>query len=134
MQQQRRTKDLLLILARDLAANVSTPTYLVDAEGTLVYFNEAAEALLGQTFQSAGELSAEDMIKRWRPEDPDGTPLAPERIPIVAAVREKRPVHGLLGFTGSDGVRRVIQATAMPLLGAEQRLAGAVAYFWEETR
>lgn len=128
----RRTKDLLLILARDLAANLSTPTYLVDDAGTLVYFNEAAEALLGQTFQSTGELSAEAMIKLWRPTDRDGNPLPAEQIPIVAAVRERRPRQGLLGFTGSDGARRVIHASAVPLLATPERLSGAIAFFWEE--
>ena len=34
-------KPLELILARNLLSSISTPAFLVDAEGTLVFFNEA---------------------------------------------------------------------------------------------
>ena len=37
-------KSLPLILARELAANLSTAMFLLDATGTLVYFNDAAES------------------------------------------------------------------------------------------
>ena len=44
---------LPLILAREFAANVATPFLVLDREGTLVYFNEHAERLIGST---PGEL------------------------------------------------------------------------------
>ena len=35
-------KSLPLILARELASNLATPMFLLDADGILVYFNDAA--------------------------------------------------------------------------------------------
>src|SRR5712692_10134047 len=51
-------KSLPLILARELASNLATPMFLIDAKGTLVFFNEAAELLIGRTFAELGEISA----------------------------------------------------------------------------
>ena len=49
-------KSLPLILARELAANTATPLLVVDPVGTMVFYNEAAEKLLGQSFAHSGEL------------------------------------------------------------------------------
>jgi len=43
-------RNLVLILARDLAEKLATAMFLVDHEGTLVFFNETAEQILGRTF------------------------------------------------------------------------------------
>ena len=47
-------RSLPLILSRELAANLSTPMFLIDAEGTLVYCNEAAELMLGRSVRRDG--------------------------------------------------------------------------------
>ena len=50
----RRHKHLVLILARELASNLATPTLIADADGTLVFYNEAAGTLLGKRFEELG--------------------------------------------------------------------------------
>ena len=61
-------RSLPLILARELAANLSTPMFLIDAEGTLAYCNDAAELMLGRSF---GELGVAKLgIRLQRVEDP----------------------------------------------------------------
>jgi hypothetical protein len=40
-------KPVVLILARELAANVAAPMLVLDCKGTLVFFNEPAVALWG---------------------------------------------------------------------------------------
>jgi hypothetical protein len=47
-------KSLPLILARELASNLATPMFLIDATGTLVFYNEAAELLIGKPFAELG--------------------------------------------------------------------------------
>lgn len=49
-------RSLLLILARELASNVATPMFVVDVHGVLVFYNEAAETLLGQSFSVTGPV------------------------------------------------------------------------------
>lgn len=53
-------KSLPLILARELAANLSTAMFLLDATGTLVFYNDAAEMIIGKPFAELGEISAAD--------------------------------------------------------------------------
>ena len=56
--QERRQKNLILILAREFASKLATATFIADADGNLVFYNEATEDLLGRTFAEAGEMSA----------------------------------------------------------------------------
>jgi PAS domain-containing protein len=49
-------RPLPLILAREFADNVATPFLVLDAEGTLVFFNERAEQIIGTTWAEFGEL------------------------------------------------------------------------------
>jgi PAS domain S-box-containing protein len=56
----RQSRPLPLILARELAANVATPYLVLDAEGTLVYFNERAERIIGATPAEIGELREQE--------------------------------------------------------------------------
>ena len=49
-------KSLPLILARELASNLATPMFLLDAGGMLVFYNDAAAMLLGKPFAELGEI------------------------------------------------------------------------------
>jgi PAS domain-containing protein len=108
------------------------PLFVVDAEGSLAYFNEAAEPLLGGPYAEVGPLPAEEWSMLWAPTDVEGTPLPFERLPIIVALRERRPMHGWLRIVGLDGVRRPIEATAFPLESPDGAVEGAAALFWEQ--
>src|SRR6187402_1114437 len=114
--QQRRPKNLVLILAREFASKLATPTFVNDAEGTLVYYNEPAEVVLGRSFAEAGEMPAEQWSSLFSVERPDGTTMPLEEIPGGIAMIERRPAHRELRMTGLDGVRRDLSVTAFPLL------------------
>ena len=47
-------RPLELILARNFLSSVSTAAFLVDGEGMIVFYNEAAGDLLGPRFEEAG--------------------------------------------------------------------------------
>jgi PAS domain-containing protein len=128
-----RQKNLLLILARDVASKLATPMFVVDAEGTLVYFNEAAEPVLGETFSDIGELKAEEWMDVWKPCDFDRRPIPPMELPLGIALFERRPAHREFMIAGADGVDRRVAATALPLLARRDELVGAVALFWDRT-
>jgi PAS domain-containing protein len=124
-------RNLILILARDLTSRLANPAVVIDAEGNLVYFNEAAEPVLGRTYAEAGELRAGEWATEWDPRDPDGNPVPLEELPLGVAFREGRPTHRALTITGGDGVVRDIESTAIPLCPREGLILGAVALFWE---
>jgi PAS domain-containing protein len=124
-------RNLILILARDLTSRLATPAFVVDADGTLAYFNEAAEPVLGRTYAEAGELAAGAWAAEWDPTDPDGHPIPLEELPLGIAFREGRPAHRPMRITGGDGVVRDIEVTAFPLCPRPDLILGAIAVFWE---
>ena len=124
---------LVLILARGLASSIATPMFLVDKGGTLVYYNEAAEQILGQTYAEAGEMSPEEWGTAFAPEDPDtGDKLDPQALPLTVALSERRPAHRRMAITGIDGERRRINVTAFPFFARTDEFVGAVAIFWQQ--
>lgn len=127
-------KELEVILMRQLADCLAMPIFIVNAQGTLLFYNEPAEVLLGQRFEETGELTTEQWATAFVPTDHRNRPLLPEKVPLVIALREKRPVHASLRIRGLDKVVRDIQATCFPLVGRANRFLGAVAIFWEVAR
>jgi PAS domain-containing protein len=123
---------LALILARELSSQLSTATFIADADGDLVFYNEAAEEILGRTFAEAGAISASDWTSLYGIEDLDGSTLPLERNPGWIALAERRPAHARLVIVGLDGMRRQISVTALPLFSRPTDVVGMIAIFWEE--
>jgi PAS domain-containing protein len=126
-----QNRALPLILAREFAANVATPLAVFDADGSLIFFNEPAEEIMGQTSTEVGELAEAEWRARFSVERPDGSPIASEDTPTAVARREGRPTHDTLVYTMLDGTRRTISVTATPILEREDELVGVIALFWE---
>ena len=124
-------KSLPLILARELGSNLATPMFLIDGAGTLVFYNEAAELLIGRPFAEVGEMPALDFGEELRMSDSDGAPLRRRDTPAGIAFFERRPAHRMVMATGYDGVRRRVEATAYPLFGSTDDLHGVLTVFWE---
>jgi PAS domain-containing protein len=125
-------KAVELILMRQLASCLSVPVFLVDPEGTLLYYNEPAERLLGSRYDETGEMPASEWSTVFTPTAEDGSTLPPEELALAAALRKWHPAHRGLIIRGLDGVTRRIAVTAFPLEGQGGRRLGAVAIFWEE--
>jgi PAS domain-containing protein len=128
----RRHKHLALIIARELASQLSTATFIADADGNLVFYNEAAEEILGRTYAEAGAMPASAWPSLFRIEALDGTPLPLEKLPGGIALTERRPAHDRICIVGLDGKRRVISVTAIPLFAHPTEVVGMVAHFWED--
>jgi PAS domain-containing protein len=125
--------NLVLILARGLASSIATPVFLVDPDGTLAYFNEPAEEILGQTYAETGELKMDDWGTMFSPQDREsGEHIQPEALPLATAIQERVPAHRQMRITGFDGEQRDIAVTAFPLWARTDEFVGAVAIFWEE--
>src|ERR1041385_1888709 len=98
---KRRTKvssvtqqrPLELILARNLMSALSTPAFLVDEGGILVFYNEAAGIMLGKRFEELGTVGAAEWGWLVGPFDEGGEPIPYDDLPLVAAVRDGRPAH-----------------------------------------
>jgi PAS domain-containing protein len=122
-------KPIELILARNLMSSLSTPAFLVDEEGELVFFNDAAGALLGKRFEEVGKMTPEEWGTMFGPIDHDGTPIPFDRLPLTIALRQGRPAHSLFRIRSLDETEHEIEVSAMPIVttGGSR---GAMAIFW----
>ena len=120
-----------LILLRQFASCLAMPIFIVDPMGTLLYYNEPAEAILGQRFSETGELSKEALATTFHPMDDDGRPLPIEQVPVIEALVKGEPVHKFMCLKGIDGVKRRIEATGFPLIGQDKKIIASVSIFWE---
>jgi PAS domain-containing protein len=127
------SRSLPLILARELAANLATPMFLMDPGGMLVFYNDAAALLLGKSFAELGEIPSGEFGAALELSTPDGERLLRRDTPSGIAFFEHRPSHQTVLATSYDGIRRAYEATAYPLLGATGEMHGVLAVFWEDT-
>lgn len=124
-------RDIEIILTRHWASHLTTPIFLVDPQGDLLYYNEPAEVILGRRFSETGRMGADEWSIAFKFSDENGNPVRREDLPLTIALTECRPVHRRLWLVGLDKVRRQIRTTCLPLIGQADRFLGAVALFWE---
>jgi PAS domain-containing protein len=127
-------KPLELILARNLLTSISTPAFLVDAEGTLVFYNEAAAAVLGRTFEEKGQMTAEEWTAAYGPLSEDGAPLEFDTLTLTQAIREGRPAHGAFRIRTARRTTEAIEATAFPIVATDEGSSGAMIMFWPRSQ
>jgi PAS domain-containing protein len=121
---------LPLILARELAANLATPMFLIDAGGILVFCNEAAELLLGKSYSEIGGITALEFGAMLELGNVDGTPLRRRDSPAGVAFYEREPAHRTLLATTLEGTRQPFEVTAYPLFGHVDEMHGVLTVFW----
>jgi PAS domain-containing protein len=117
-----------LILARNLMSVLETPSFMVDNEGVLVFYNEAAGALLGKRFEETGRLSRE----QWNeigPVDLEGNPISSGDLPLTVALREGRPSHGRFNICTDESTVVEVETSAVPLISGGN-FHGAMVVFW----
>jgi PAS domain-containing protein len=124
-------KNLVLILAQQLASNVATPMFLLDPRGMLVYYNEPAAELIGQPFAEVGEMDARDWGARFDPKALDGSDLDLQAMPPALALTEQKPGHQIITAVDGSGQRRRVAITAFPLFARADEFVGVITIFWE---
>jgi PAS domain-containing protein len=122
-------RPLELILARNLMSALSTPAFLVDEGGLLVFYNEAAGMLLGKRFEELGTVGPQEWGSLFGPFDESGAPIPYDDLPIVRAVRAGRPAHAEMTVRSTDGTEHEVEVSAFPIL-TPHGSQGAIAVFW----
>ena len=117
-----------LILARNLMSVLETPAFMVDTEGVLIFYNDAAGALLGKRFEETGRLTRE----QWNdigPVDRAGNPIPSQDLPLSVALREGRPAHGRFNICTDSRAILEVETSAVPLVSGGT-FHGAMVVFW----
>lgn len=98
-QDQRGAPDeqpLELILARNLISIITLAAVLVDVDGHIVFYNDAAAVMIGARFEETGSLAREQWNAEFGPLDEQGRPLDSDRLALTVALREGRAAYGAL--------------------------------------
>ena len=122
-------RSIELILARNLLSSLSTPAFLASGPGEIIFYNEAAGAILGQRFEETGKLSPEEWTNAFGPFDEDGEPIPLEEQPLTVALRGDRPGHAVYRIRSQSGVEHQIEASGLPIVGIDG-FQGAMVFFW----
>jgi PAS domain-containing protein len=129
------SQPLELILARNLISGITLAAFLVDPNGELVFFNDAAGELIGRRFEEVGRLKREEWNSTFGPFDEFGQLTPTDSMPLTKALRDGLPAHDRFRVSVGDGDKLLeVDVSALPLTTAEG-FQGAIVVFWEpETR
>jgi len=129
-------RNLVLILARAFAAQLATAVFLLDPEGTIIYYNEAAEELTGRPFIEGAGLTIDEWMTRTRPRDTGGLDVGVQDLPLGTTMLKQQPAHGIVVFRTADGVDRRVETASFPLFAHTEDFVGSFSVVWpiEEDR
>jgi PAS domain-containing protein len=132
MTTQSGQQSVEMILVRHLAGYLFVPALVMDTTGTVIFYNEPAERILGVRFEETGRIDPEDAERLVElSDDPNASPEDAKR-PLLIALQQRRPAHARRWLLRrSDRVRLQVELTAFPIIDQEERLLGAMAMFWE---
>jgi PAS domain-containing protein len=118
-----------LILARNLVSAITLAAFLVDPEGRLVFFNDAAGELVGKRFEEVGRLRQEEWASEFGPFDEFGEVLPTDSLPLTVALRDGLPAHDRFHMSARDEELVEVDVSALPLATADG-FQGAIVVFW----
>ena len=111
----------------------ATPGFVVDREGTLLYYNEAAESALGLPYAETGRMRADEWAKLFEPTRDDGSLVPLDELPTAIVLTRHEPSHQAFTIRTAEGEHRKVAVTALPLFAHADELVGALAVFWEDS-
>lgn len=120
-----------MILMKQLASHLATPIVLVDLQGDVVFFNTAAEQILGTRFEEVRGMARGQWLDAVRAQQTDGASIDADDRALVKAVDRDEPSHVHFRLQGLDGIYREVEGIAFPMIGQSGRKLGAVGVFWE---
>ena len=97
--------------------------YTTDAEGYITYFNEPAAELAGRR----PRIGKDRWCVTWRLRTENGQPLPLDQCPMAVALKEARPVRGIVAWAlRPDGTQIPFMPYPTPLFDETGKLIGAI--------
>jgi PAS domain-containing protein len=123
------TQPVEQILARNLVSGITLAAFLVDPDGVLLFFNDAAGELIGRRFEEVGRLRREEWSSEFGPFDEFGKLMPTDSLPLTVALREGLPAHDRFRVSVADDELVEVDVSALPLATADG-FKGAIVVFW----
>jgi PAS domain-containing protein len=119
-----------LIIARNLISSVELAAFIVDPDGVIAFFNDAAGELIGRRFEEVGPLGRDEWNSEIGPFDEFGQLMPTDDLPLSVALREGLPANGRFHVRTQAGELIEVDVAALPLTTA-QGFEGAIVVFWQ---
>lgn len=110
-------------------SNMTEGAILYDAEGNVVLSNGAAREILG----SDPKTSVDERTEQYSDRNLDGRPMEPDETPAARGLRGETVQEMRMRLTRTDGMERVISASASPVFSASGSILGATTVFRDVT-
>ena len=123
------TQAVELILARNLLSAVELAAFIIDTDGTVVFFNDSAGTLIGRRFEEVGPLHRDQWSSEFGPFDEFGQLVPTDSLPLSVALREGLPANGHFSVRLEEGDLVPVEVSALPLVTANG-FQGAIVVFW----
>jgi PAS domain-containing protein len=123
--------EIEIILSRQLADCLSVPVFIIDTTGNLIFYNAAAEEVLGKSFEETGEMPVEVWSVIFKPIDQFHAAMPPGELPLVKTLKDQLPYHKSFWINSLKGQVEKIALTSYPIINRENKFLGAVAMFWK---
>jgi PAS domain-containing protein len=118
-----------MILARNLVSGLDLASFLIDADGVIVFFNDAAGELVGRRFEEVGRIGRDEWGERFGPFDELGELIPNEDLPLTVALRTGLPSNGQVHMRLGGDQLVAVEVSALPLGGADG-FKGALVVCW----
>lgn len=107
------------------------PIAITDTAGTVIFYNEHAEAVLNQRFDETGDLPVSEWSSIFAVADENRQLIPFDEWPLTIAYQHKKAVSRIVWLRCRDGEWRNISFTAFPIVGLAGQQLGAITVFWE---
>jgi len=103
---------------------------MAEPSGRVTYANAAAHALFSHDVE---RLTPAERARRWVTRHVDGSPMAPEDLPTMRAIRGERLRDFEYRITHADGTERLVLVSSEPIEGPDGHALGAACVFEDVT-
>jgi len=124
-------KSIEIILYRQLASYIATPSFMLDSDGSIVYCNKSAEEILGVQFSEMGEVTTNNWQIIFAPKDKHGKTISIERSPLFISSTQFLISHGIFHIINLNGELKHIKLFAIPVINIMDIYLGTIAFFQE---
>jgi PAS domain S-box-containing protein len=125
-------KSIEIILFRQLVTYITTPSFILDVDGSILYCNSAVEKISGFKFSEIGESHIKHWQSLFSPKDKNGNLMPLEESPLYIASTQYSLAHGEFYIMNLQEVElKKIELFAIPILNNTHTFLGVIAFFQE---
>lgn len=121
---KKQQKPIELILFRQIASYLATPSFIVDKDETVIFCNKAAEEILRINFSERDEINVEEWSKLFKIQDEKGHPA--DKFFGKELLRSQH-----FYIESQDGKLKKIHIITLRIMNQMEEFCGHVCFFQE---